>query len=271
LPKLVLEHEVDEVILAVTHRHAIADDLWDALLRCREAGMRVTPMLRLYERLLGRVSVDFVGRDFHMILPESDEPGSRFYATAKRAFDCILAVAGLPFLGILSLGVAVTNALTSPGPLFYRQERVGRGGRPFHMLKLRSMEPGAEPDGDAVWAAENDPRVTPVGRWLRRTRLDELPQIINVLRGEMSWIGPRPERPEFVEMLSEELPFYRARHAVRPGITGWAQVRYEYGNSVQDAKTKLEYDLYYVKHAGVFLDIQILVQTVPMMLRAEGY
>ncbi|MBE9472083.1 MAG: sugar transferase [Chloroflexi bacterium] len=263
--------EVDEVILAITHRHAIADDLFDALLRCRELGLRVTTMSALYERLLGRVPVEHLGRDLHMVVPMEDTAVDRFYGAAKRGCDVILALVGVWVVGILALFVALGNAITSPGPLFYRQQRVGKGGRCFEMLKFRSMVPDAEENGSAVWADEDDPRVTPVGRWLRRTRLDELPQFMNVLRGEMSLIGPRPERPEFTDNLARTVPFYRARHAVRPGISGWAQVRYRYGNSAEDSEIKLEYDLYYVKHASLFLDLRILLLTIPVMLQFMGY
>ncbi len=263
--------EVDEVILAITNRHAIADDLFDALLRCRELGLRVTTMSALYERLLGRVPVEHLGRDLHMAMPMEDTALDRFYGAVKRGCDIILALVGVWVVGTLAPFVALSNAITSPGPLFYRQQRVGKGGRCFEMLKFRSMVPDAEGDGSAVWADEDDPRVTPVGRWLRRTRLDELPQFINVLRGEMSLIGPRPERPEFTDNLARTVPFYRARHAVRPGISGWAQVRYRYGNSAEDAEIKLEYDLYYVKHTSLLLDLRILLLTLPVMLQFMGY
>jgi lipopolysaccharide/colanic/teichoic acid biosynthesis glycosyltransferase len=147
---------------------------------------------------------------------------------------------------------------------------VGKGGRTFEMVKFRTMVCDAEPDGNAVWAMESDPRVTPLGRLLRPTRLDELPQLLNVLRGQMSVIGPRPERPEFVAELAQTLPFYRARHAVRPGISGWAQVRFGYCSSEEDAKIKLEHDLYYVKHASLLLDLRILLRTIPVMLSLQG-
>jgi lipopolysaccharide/colanic/teichoic acid biosynthesis glycosyltransferase len=166
--------------------------------------------------------------------------------------------------------VALANALASPGPLFYTQTRVGSGGRTFRIYKFRSMRPDAESDGRAVWAQGDDPRITPVGRWLRRTRLDELPQCLNLLRGEMSVVGPRPERPEFVEQLSVAIPYYRARHAVRPGLTGWAQVHFRYGASVDDSRIKLEYDLFYVKHCSPLLDAQIMVRTAAIMVQMKG-
>jgi lipopolysaccharide/colanic/teichoic acid biosynthesis glycosyltransferase len=192
------------------------------------------------------------------------------YAGLKRLADLCLGAAGMGVLGALLPLVALANRLTSPGPIFYRQVRAGKGGRLYTVIKLRTMRPGAESETGAVWAAEDDARVTRLGRWLRKTRLDELPQCINVLRGEMSVIGPRPERPEFVDDLAAQIPFYRVRHAVKPGITGWAQMQYRYGNTVGDAQVKLEYDLYYVKHAGPYLDLCVLLRTLPVMLRMEG-
>lgn len=263
--------QVNEVILAITHRHAIHDALFDDLLRCRERGIHITTMSDLYERLLGRVPVQHVGRDLYMALPSADSAYQRLYGLAKRLIDLMSALPGAVLLALLLPFVALANRLGSPGPLFYRQSRVGRGGKLFDVLKLRSMVPDAEADTGAVWAAANDSRITGVGRFLRATRLDELPQFLNVLRGEMSLIGPRPERPEFVEQLAETIPFYRARHAVRPGLSGWAQVQYRYGSSVDDARIKLEYDLYYVKHASLLLDLRIALQTIPVMLLFKGH
>jgi lipopolysaccharide/colanic/teichoic acid biosynthesis glycosyltransferase len=224
----------------------------------------------LYERLLGRVPVEHIGRDLHMVVRMHETAGERFYLGLKRLSDLFMAVWGLVLMGAMTPLVALGNAIGGPGPLLYRQRRVGRGGETFEMLKFRTMKPGAEDEVGAVWAGERDERVTPVGRLLRALRLDELPQCLNVLRGDMSIIGPRPERPEFVEQLAHTLPFYRARHAVRPGITGWAQIQFEYGNSVDDAKAKLEYDLYYVKNANPLLDLRIALQTIPVMVGMKG-
>ncbi len=261
---------IDEIILAITHRHAIDSTLFDALLRCRELGVRVTPMAVIYERLNGRVPVDHVGRDLYAALPTGDSVYERFYLATKRLADLVVGVLGLLVLAVVGPLVALANALSAPGPLFYRQQRVGKGGGVFMIYKFRSMRPNAERETGAVWAAANDSRITPVGRFLRKTRLDELPQVLNILTGEMSLIGPRPERPEFVEELAKQLPFYRARHAVRPGITGWAQVQHRYASSVEEAKTKLEYDLYYVKHIGALLDLRIVLRTIPVMLLFKG-
>jgi lipopolysaccharide/colanic/teichoic acid biosynthesis glycosyltransferase len=227
-------------------------------------------MASLYERLTGRVPVEHAGRNLHVILPLSDSPGHRAFWAAKRLVDLLAGVVGLVVLGLIAPGVALANALRSPGPLFFWQTRVGKGGRPFRLVKFRSMVVDAEAESGAVWAREGDGRVTPVGRFLRRARLDELPQVWNMLRGDMSLVGPRPERPEFVAELVERVPFYQARHTVRPGLTGWAQVRYPYGSSVEDALMKLQYDLYYIKHQGLYLETSIMVKTAAVMLRFKG-
>ncbi len=271
LPKLARELAVDEVVLAITDRSAICQDAFDALLACREQGFHVSTMPSLFERLLGRVPVEHVGRNLNAVLPV-DERGAveRLFVVVKRVADVFAGTVGLIPLALSMPIVALANALSSPGPLFYRQVRAGQGGQPFRVIKFRTMRPDAEAASGAVWAGKDDPRVTPIGRWLRKSRIDELPQIINVLRGEMSLIGPRPERPEFVESLAKQIPFYSARHAVKPGITGWAQVRYGYGNTVEDARIKLEYDLYYVRHTGFYLDALIALKTAAVVLRLQG-
>jgi lipopolysaccharide/colanic/teichoic acid biosynthesis glycosyltransferase len=192
------------------------------------------------------------------------------YGLVKRIVDIMGAlVAAIPFCLMIPV-VALVNLIASPGPLFFRQTRVGRGGKLFYVVKFRSMRPNAEFDSGAVWASENDARITRVGRFLRGTHLDEVPQVINVLRGEMSLVGPRPERPEFVATLSKSIPFYRARHAVRPGITGWAQIHQDYGDSYERAREKLEYDLYYLKRQSPILDTEIILRTVTKVLGLKG-
>ncbi len=270
LLRLAERRDVDEIIVAITHRHAIEPAAFDVLLECQERGFRLVTMPVLYERLLGRVPVEHIGRDLQMIARMEDDARERLYLGLKRLMDLLLAFFGLLALGALIPLVALANAIACPGPLFYRQERVGRRGKPYTMIKFRSMIPLAEKDTGAVWACAGDQRITWIGRLLRKTRLDELPQVLNVLRGEMSVIGPRPERPEFVAQLARELPFYRARHTMRPGITGWAQVQYDYGSSVADALVKLEYDLYYIKHASILLDLRILLRTVSVMVLLKG-
>mgnify|MGYP003603339624 CR=1 FL=1 len=270
LPEMVRQLGANEVVLAITHRHTMASTTFDALMACREQGIRITTMPALYERLLGRVSVEHIGRDLGAVLPIDAGPIDRLYQASKRLADVLLSTLGLIVLALLIPFIALGNRLCSPGPLFYRQERVGKGGRPFQVIKFRTMIPNAEQNTGMVWAMEKDPRITPLGCWLRRTRIDELPQLVNVIRGEMSLVGPRPERPAFVDQLAREIPFYRTRHAVRPGLTGWAQVRYHYGSSVEDARIKLEYDLYYVRHAGFYLEGLILLKTLAVVLRLQG-
>jgi exopolysaccharide biosynthesis polyprenyl glycosylphosphotransferase len=187
----------------------------------------------------------------------------------KRCFD--LAMSALLLVPAVPLGllVAIAIKVDSPGPVFYRQERVGRGGRRYVLWKFRSMAEDAEKDGPA-WAKIEDERVTRVGRWIRKARIDEIPQVINVLFGDMSFVGPRPERPVFVERITSVVPFYNLRETVQPGITGWAQIRYQYGASIEDARNKLEFDLYYVKHFSLFLDVAIMFHTIRHVLRGRG-
>jgi lipopolysaccharide/colanic/teichoic acid biosynthesis glycosyltransferase len=258
------------VVLAITHAAEVHPELLKGLLDARELGLPLIPMSELYEQVTGRVPVNHAGGNLHVVLPLGDSATGRVFGVGKRLFDLLAAVVGLLIVALISPFVALSNAFSSPGPLFYRQTRVGRRGNYFQVVKFRSMIPQAEASSGAVWAAKHDPRITPAGRFLRRTRLDELPQFYNVLRGEMSLVGPRPERPEFVADLTAQIPFYQARHAVRPGITGWAQVRYRYGSSVDDARIKLEYDLYYVKHQGVYLELSILAKTAAVMLGLQG-
>jgi exopolysaccharide biosynthesis polyprenyl glycosylphosphotransferase len=193
--------------------------------------------------------------------------GRRFI---KRSFDVFAASGLLVVTWPLMLVTAVLVMLEDGGPVFYRQERVGQGGRLFKVTKFRSMKVDAEGDGTPRWAASNDSRVTRVGRVIRKLRVDELPQLFNVLIGEMSLVGPRPERPFFVDQLVREIPFYAVRHCVKPGVTGWAQVRYQYGSSIDDAVQKLQYDLYYVKNHTLVLDVLVLFETIRVVLTGEG-
>lgn len=257
-----------EVIVAVTEPGRIHPELFQAILDCHEGGLQVTQMAVLFEQLTGRVPVEHAGRNLYVVLPLNGFP-SRLHSAVKRLLDLGVGLAGAALTIVFAPLIWLAHRLESPGPLFYSQERVGRGGRAFRLVKFRTMIPDAEVEGPR-WAEEDDRRVTRVGRWLRRLHLDELPQAINILRGDMSFIGPRPERPEFVAHLEQQIPFYRARHAVRPGVTGWAQVNYEYGDSVEDALIKLQYDLYYIKHANLWLDLVILARTVGHVLRFAG-
>ncbi|NLE77664.1 MAG: sugar transferase [Chloroflexi bacterium] len=270
LAALVEKHDIDLVVLATQPRGRAERRLLPVILDCREQGISVESAASLYERLTGKVLLDGAASDFGALLSEADWPILRMFSAAKRLFDVIIACFGLLVVLAAAPMVAVANACTSPGPLFFRQRRLGKGGKPFDMVKFRSMVPGAERQSGAVWAAKGDSRVTPMGRFLRAARLDELPQFWNILKGEMSLIGPRPERPEFIEELVEAVPFYQARHAVRPGLTGWAQVRHGYGSSVEDARIKLQHDLYYIRHMGVYIELSIMVKTAAVMLGLRG-
>ncbi len=270
MAEMVKTLRINELILAITNSQSISDEMMNALLHCRETGLRVVTMATVYERLTGRVPIDYVGRDLYMVLPMDDNAIERAYKIIKRLIDVLSALAGLVAIGIAVVPIAITNRLTSPGPLFYKQRRVGQGGRTFEVYKFRSMRPDAEHATGAVWARKGDDRITPAGRIMRKFRIDEWPQFFNVLKGDMSLIGPRPERPEFVNALSLMIPYYRARHAVKPGITGWAQVKFGYGSTHEDSRIKLEHDLYYVKHASPLLDIVIALQTPLIMLLAKG-
>jgi exopolysaccharide biosynthesis polyprenyl glycosylphosphotransferase len=264
------QYRIDEIAVALEGWRTIDPQIYDILLDCHELGWQLCTLPDLYERLTSRLPVEYAAHELATLPDHGNGAGPRIYRFAKRLVDISFVLCGLlPLLLVMSC-VALGNALLSPGPLFYRQQRVGKGGQSFGVIKFRTMRVDAEKTTGAVWSRAGDPRVTRVGQVIRRCRLDELPQILNVLKGEMSMVGPRPERPQFVGRLAQELPVYRARHAVLPGITGWAQICYHYGSSVEDSRVKLEYDLYYVKHASLYLDLLILLRTVPTMLQFKG-
>jgi sugar transferase (PEP-CTERM system associated) len=258
---------INEVIVAVRQQRGGVLPL-RGLLDCRLAGVQVTDLAGYFERVHGQVPIESLkiswliyGRGFR---------SNALRAVIKRAFDLLISSVLIVATAPLMLVAALLIMLESGTPIIYRQERVGYRGRTFTVLKLRSMSADAEKDGRAAWASVNDARVTRVGRLLRRARIDELPQLLNILKGEMSFVGPRPERPEFVAMLTEQIPFYAVRHSVKPGLTGWAQVRYSYGSTVEQSIRKLEYDLFYVKNHTLLLDLVILLETVRVVLLGEG-
>lgn len=258
---------VSEVVVAIEERRGALP--LDDLLQVRMTGVRVTDISSFVEQETGRVDLDSV-RPSWLIFTDGYGAGSQLAIVGKRVFD-ILASASLLLIAFPVMALtAIAVTATSPGGMFYGQERVGRFGKPFRVIKFRSMRADAEKEGTPIWAQKSDPRVTPVGRAIRLTRLDELPQLFCVLRGDMSFVGPRPERPFFVADLASKMPFYNERHVVKPGITGWAQINYPYGASVEDARKKLEYDLYYIKNYSLFLDLLILIQTVRVVLWQDG-
>ena len=228
----------------------------EALLSLKSSGVMVQDGTDVYEAITGKVPIESLRLGWLLFSPGFHV--SRLRLVYKRFASIVVSVVGLllsiPFLPLVILVIK----LTSPGPVLYRQKRVGRNDVVFYCYKFRTMRPDAEADSGPTWAADDDPRITTVGRFLRKSRIDEIPQLWNVLRGDMNLVGPRPERPEFVEWLNQEIPHYHLRHTVRPGITGWAQIRYRYGSSVEDAKEKLRYDLFYVKNLSPGLDFLIL-------------
>lgn len=255
---IIIHNRVTMVVLSITYD--VSGELYQVLTNCLQEGVEVVPMPVLYEQLTGKVPVQHVGEHWSVAMP-LEHPGTRvIWHVIKRLFDLFWALLGLIFLCLIFPFVAAAIYLDSPGPIIYGQGRSGRNGKPFWVYKFRTMIPNAEKHG-AVWAEENDPRVTRVGRFLRRTHIDEFLQFINILKGEMSVVGPRPERPEFVDELAEEIPFYRVRLAVKPGMAGWGLIHQGYGASKEDALEKLQYDLYYIKHQSLWLDIYILVKT----------
>ncbi len=270
LLRLATQMQVDDVVLAITNTEQINETLFRQLLQCRESGVHVSLMRDMFMEITGRIPTEHIGRNLDIVLPNDRPATHRFYIAFRRIADIVLATLGCLFLLIVIPFIWIANRFTSPGDLFFRQERVGEAGRTYDVIKFRSMVMDAEKATGAVWAQKNDPRITPVGNFLRKTRLDEIPQFWNVLKGEMSLVGPRPERPHFVEQLEEDLPLYRVRHAVKPGVTGWAQVMYRYGASVEDSQRKLEYDLYYIKHQGPYLDLLILLRTIQVVLGMKG-
>jgi sugar transferase (PEP-CTERM system associated) len=266
LVRLALRNRIEEIVVAMDERRKGFPT--DELLECRLRGIRVTDLLTFLERESGRVSVELMHPSWLIF---SDGFRCDFLRLAtKRAFDVLVSLAILLAAAPVALAAAVAIWLEDRGPILYRQLRTGQNGRPFRMIKFRSMRVDAESDGRAVWARLADPRVTRVGAWIRRLRIDEVPQAVNVLLGHMSFVGPRPERPEFVAQLAGKVPFYEERHFVKPGVTGWAQVRYSYGASEKDAQEKLEYDLYYVKHHSLVLDLIVLLRTVEIVLFRIG-
>jgi exopolysaccharide biosynthesis polyprenyl glycosylphosphotransferase len=231
--------------------------------KLRYSGVMVMPLVSLCEEVLQAVPLELVNSDW--LLAASGSPEMVYIKKVKRGFDIVCSLIGLVLSSPLFLVSALWIKIVSPGPVFYRQKRLGKFGREIDVIKLRTMRLDAE-SGGAVWASEKDPRVIPGGGILRKYRIDEIPQLWNVLRGEMSLVGPRPERPEFVKQLSEVIDFYPERLMIQPGLTGWAQVNYPYGSCVEDARRKLEYDLYYMKHMGLFLDVFILLDTIRIIL-----
>ena len=265
---LAIAGEADEIVVAADDRRGKLPV--EALIECKMSGFEVLDLLTFFEKELSLVKIDLLHPSW--IIFSSDFRMGVTGLYGKRLFDLAIGSVMLLLATPVMLLVAAASLIESRGrdPIFYHQIRVGQNGRQFRLHKFRSMCVDAEADGVARWATMNDSRITPLGGFLRRTRLDELPQVFNVLKGQMSLVGPRPERPEFVERLGDSIPYYKERLRIKPGVTGWAQLLYPYGSGEADAKRKLEFDLYYVKHAGIALDLIILLQTVEIVLLGKG-
>ena len=266
LEDIVVRHRADRIVVATTDRRKRLPLVpLMSLKLCRKVAIEESASF--YERLTGKISTEML-RPSWLIFSQVADPG-RVYRRITSILDVVCAVAILISTLPVMLVVAIAIKLDSDGPVFYSQERVGLHGRPFRIVKFRSMRADAEKNG-AMWATQTDPRITSVGKLIRKCRIDELPQLVNVIRGEMSLIGPRPERPVFVEELERQIQYYGQRHLIKPGLTGWAQVRYRYGSSIEDAREKLRYDLYYIKNQSPWLDALILLETVRIVLFGRG-
>jgi lipopolysaccharide/colanic/teichoic acid biosynthesis glycosyltransferase len=266
LPELARRLGIDMIVVAFEERRGSLPT--EELMRCRLEGLWVEEAESFFERLTGKIPAEAM-RPSYLIF----NPGFGMHplaATAKRLLDFTLALLGLLVTWPIMLAVALAVRLESPGPILFRQERTGQRGRSFTLNKFRSMRADAEKLSGPVWASEDDPRVTRVGRVLRRARLDELPQLFNILAGSMSLVGPRPERPHFVAELARKIPYYHQRHSVKPGLTGWAQINYPYGNTIEDALQKLQYDLFYIKYQSLLFDLSILFHTVKTVILRKG-
>lgn len=259
--------KADEIVVALTERRGGSMPLRE-LLDCKLQGIRVLDLASHFEQTLGQIRLESLYAGW-LIFGDGFRQGT-LRTLVKRIFDIICALIlilfALPIMAVTAIAIVIENGF----PILYRQERVGLNGRLFNVIKFRSMRRDAEKDGKPIWAAAQDDRVTKVGKIIRKLRIDELPQLFSVLKGDMSLVGPRPERPFFVDQLTKEIPFYAVRHSVKPGVTGWAQVRYHYGATVEDSAEKLQYDLYYVKNHSLFLDILVLFDTVGVVLTGKG-
>ncbi|MDC8006312.1 sugar transferase [Aureisphaera galaxeae] len=265
----VTEHQISEIVVATSQDKGITLHLYNQLIDLLENGVSIREYTQVYEEITHRVPVQHVEKDFYRYFPFSRSNQNKLYLFFHRILDLFFSVLGLTFGLLISPIVIIGNLFWNRGPMFYTQIRVGRNGKHFRIYKLRSMIPDAEKHG-AQFAQKKDWRITKFGKFLRKTRFDEIPQFINVIKGDMSVIGPRPERPVFVKELSEKIPFYEIRHIVKPGVTGWAQVNADYGASEADALEKLQYDLYYIKKRSLFLDISIVIKTLSTIIFYRG-
>ncbi|WP_250434179.1 sugar transferase [Hanstruepera flava] len=267
--QVIQEENISEIVVASYNAETITSEIYLDLIALLERGFPIKEYTQVYEDITYRVPVQFVGKDFYKYFPFSRSNQNKLYLFFHRLFDLVIACIGVVCALILMPFIIMGNVVANRGPLFYSQERVGKNGEVFKIVKFRTMIVNAEKEG-AVWATKHDKRVTAFGRFLRRSRLDEMPQFFNILKGDMSLIGPRPERPYFVQELSKVIPFYETRHIIKPGLTGWAQVKVRYGSTVEDSLLKLQYDLYYIKHRSFFLDANVIIKTLSTMIFFRG-
>jgi len=269
LEKFVSKNSISEIVIATQKTEEITVDLYNKLLLLLENGFIIREYTHVYENLTQRIPVQYVARDFYRYFPFSRSNQNQLYLLFVRIFEYVIAIIGIT-LGLFFVPfILIGNFIGNRGKLFYSQIRVGKNGEEFRIIKFRTMVKNAESAG-AVFATTNDARITPFGKFLRKSRIDEFPQFINILLGHMAVIGPRPERPVFVNEIAEIMPFYQTRHVVKPGLTGWAQVNYSYGDSIDDSLIKLQYDLYYIKHRSIFLDFNIMLKTLSTILFFRG-
>lgn len=269
LEDFVKSNSISEIVVASQKTDGITVNLHNQLLRLLEKGYIIREYTQVYEHITQRIPVQYVSRDFYRYFPFNRSNHNRLYLTFVRGADILISLIGLLIGCLLVPFVLIGNFLGNSGKLLYFQERVGKNGKVFTIVKFRTMIINAEENG-AVFATSNDSRVTPFGKFLRKSRIDEFPQFINILKGEMAVIGPRPERPVFVNEIASIMPFYETRHVIKPGLTGWAQVNYSYGETIKDSLIKLQYDLYYIKHRSLFLDFNIVFKTLTTILFYRG-
>jgi len=269
LDEFVYNNYVSEIVVISSKNKLTSIDLYNKLLSLLEKGIVIRKYNQVYESSTYRLPINFEDKEIYKFFPFSRSNQNKLYVYFNRIFDIAFSLVGLFLFFLVSPVLWLVNLFFNKGSFFYTQERIGKNGVPFTIYKMRTMVPNAEQNG-AVFATVNDVRITPFGKFLRKTRLDELPQFINVLKGDMAIIGPRPERPVFVDQIATSIPLYQTRHVIKPGLTGWAQVNYPYGSNLEDSLMKLRYDLYYIKHRSLFLDVNIVVKTLSTVLFFRG-
>lgn len=269
LESFVEQNHISEIVIASRKTDGITADLYQKLLHLLESGNVIREYTQVYENKTHRIPVHYIEKDFYRFFPFSRSNNNKLYLFFIRFLELVFSLTGLLICTVFIPFIFIGNLLGNKGGLFYTQQRVGKNGKIFKIYKFRSMIEASETHG-AVFAVSNDKRVTPFGKFMRKSRIDELPQFVNILKGDMGVIGPRPERPFFVEEIAKIMPFYETRHVIKPGLTGWAQVNYSYGESIDESLIKLQYDLYYIKHRSIFLDLSITFKTITTVLFYRG-